>query len=375
MVTLLFCLYILEAKMTNLSKYFVVFLLCILAYGCSKKEVKHEIPPRPVQTAVSIQKDVPIYIDSFGNLSSPNNVDIKSQVTGKILEVHFNEGDLVKKGDLLFSIDTSEFKSNLDKATAAVAQDEADLKLKKDTLERNRKLVDQNLVSKQDFEKYETDVAAAVAKLNYDQASVELQKIELGYCSISSPIDGTTGKRQVDPGNIVSANTGPVLVNIKSIDPLYVDFTIVEKDLGRARSSMAEAKLTVKIITDDNNEFSGELSFLDNAVDYTTGTVSLRAIIPNPDKKLWAGQFVKVRLILGTENGAILVPYQAVQLGQKGPYLFAVTSENKADLRLLTIGSRQGDDIVVKEGIKTGEKVVTVGQMGLAPGVPVMEKK
>jgi multidrug efflux system membrane fusion protein len=361
----------------NLSFNFVLYLIVIVFLsiaGCSKKEVKHEIPPRPVETAVADQKDVPIYIDSFGSLTSINNVDIKSQVTGKILDAHFKEGDMVKKGDLLFSIDPSEFKANLDKAVAAVAQDTADLKMKRDTLERNRKLVEQNLVSKQDFEKYETDVTSAEAKLSLDQANVELEKINLEYCSIKSPIDGITGKRLVDPGNIVPANTGATLVNIKSIDPLYVDFTIIERDLERARSSMAESKLTVQIITDDGNKYSGSLEFLDNAVDNTTGTISLRATIPNPDKKLWSGQFVRVRLILGIEKNAVIVPYSAVQIGQKGYYLFAVTSDNKADLRFVKVGSRQEDDIVIKDGVKSGEKIVTVGQMGLAPGVSVMDK-
>lgn len=360
-------------RIIKIQSLFLISLLFLTS--CAKKQVKHEIPPRPVETAVSIQKDVPIYIDSFGNLNSFYDVNVQSQVTGKILDVHFKEGDIVKKGDMLFTIDPAEFKANFDKAIASVAQDEADLKMKKDTLERNRKLVEQNLVSKQDFEKYETDVESAEATLRFNQANVELQKINLEYCGIKSPIDGITGKRLVDPGNIVPENTGPVLVNIKSIDPLYVDFTIIERDLERARSSMAESKLTVQIITDDGNKYSGSLEFLNNAVDNTTGTISLRATIPNPDKKLWSGQFVRVKLILGTEKDAALVPYSAVQIGQKGYYLFAVTSDNKADLRIVKVGSRQDDDIVIEDGIKAGEKVVTVGQMGLSPGAPITEKK
>lgn len=352
--------------------YFLAGSLTIT--GCFKKPQQKQIPPRPIQSGVAVQKDVPIYIESFGNLTSPNNVDIKSQVTGKIQEVHFTEGDIVKKGDMLFTIDPSEYQANLNKAKAAVTQDLADLKLKKDTLARNKLLIEKNVISQQDFEKYETDVASAEAKLELDQAEVEFQKINLQYCSIAAPIDGITGKRQVDPGNIISANTGPTLVNIKSVDPLYIDFTIIEKDLDRARSSMTESKLTVDIVTEDNNKFSGQLSFLDNAVDDTTGTVSLRGIIPNSDKKLWPGQFVRVKLILGYEKDAILVPAPAVKLGQKGTYVFVVSADNKADLRIVQIGNRQDDYIVVKEGVKVGEKVVTMGQMGLAPGVPVIEQ-
>lgn len=353
-----------------------ITLCCLISLcGCGRKKQPMVIPPRPVETAVVIQKDVPMYIDSFGTLNSYFNVDIKSQVTGQIKEYHFNEGDTVKKDQLLFTIDQSEYQANLDKAKAAVEADKVDLKMKKDTLERNRKLVDQNLISKQDFEKYETDASSAEAKLELDQSQVQLETIYLEYCSIKSPIDGITGRRQVDPGNIVPENTGPVLVNVKSIDPLYVDFTIIERDLERARASMAESKLAVEITTDDGNKYSGQLEFLDNAVDDTTGTVSLRAVVPNPDKKLWSGQFVRVRLILGTEKGALLTPYSAVKIGQKGYYLFAVTPDSKADLRQIEIGSRQGDDIVIKSGVNVGEKVVTIGQMGLSNGVAVAEKK
>lgn len=359
-------------KFRNLIVLLSVFLLFA---GCQKKQPPREIPPRPVETAVIAQKDVPIYIESFGNLNSYYNVDIKSQVTGQIKDVHFNEGDVVKKDQLLFTIDPGEYQANLDKAKAAVVADKVDLKLKKDTLERNRKLVEQNLISKQDFETYETNVASGEAKLELDESEVKLQEIYLKYCSITSPIDGITGKRNVDPGNIVPENTGPVLVNVKSIDPLYVDFTIIERDLERARASMAESKLAVEVKTDNGNKYSGQLEFLDNAVDDTTGTVSLRAVVPNSDKKLWSGQFVRVRLILGTEKEALLAPYSAVQLGQSGYYLFAVTDDNKADLRQVEIGSRQENDIVIKSGVKAGEKVVIVGQMGLSKGVAVAEKK
>ena len=357
---------------TSLLIMALVFPLLALNSCAEKKPPAKEMPPRPVHTAIVIQKDVPIYIDSFGFLSSPSNIDIRSQVTGKIQEVHFNEGDAVKKGDLLFSIDPSEYQADLDKATAQLTLDEQDLKLKKDLVERNKRLVEQKLIAEQDFEKYQTDAAMAEARIKVDHAMIEKAKIDLDYCSIEAPADGITGKRQVDPGNIVTENSGPVLVNIKMMDPLYVDFTIIERDLARARSSMEASKLSVEIIA-DGKEYAGTLQFLDNAVDDTTGTVSLRAVVSNPDKKLWAGEFVKVRLILGTEKNALLVPYETIQIGRKGYYLFVVTPDNKADLRNAIQGSRQDNLIVVKEGVKSGEKVVTVGQMGLSPGATVID--
>lgn len=362
----------------NSVKYLKLAAILLVGFFAVKLLFYHKPEPRkpaakPVRAALSTTADVPVFIDSFGTLCPLNSVDIKSQVEGKIMSFHFTEGSEVKKGELLFSIDDSEYKAELAKQEAALANDQAQLKLQKDTLERNRSLVQKNLISQQDFEKFETDVDSKEASVKLDQANIELAKIKLQYCAIQSPIDGITGKRQVDPGNIVVANNGPVLVNIKSIDTLYMDFTVSESDLSKIRSAMAENKLRVElqIQGDPDNKFTGELQFMENAVDNTTGTVSLRALVDNKGRKLWAGQFVRTRLILGTIKDAVLVPYEAVQLGQKGYYLFVITPDNKADLRQVQTGSRFGDNIVVDNVVKAGEKIVTSGQMGLSPGVLV----
>lgn len=353
---------------------FLLVLFLVFASGCSKKKEAPKIPPRPVQTAVAVQKDVPFYVEGFGNLTPLANVDIKSQVTGKILRVHFTEGQKVAKGDRLFTIDPAEYQASLDKAKASLKMDEIDLKMKKDTLERNRQLVSKQLVSQQDFEKYETDVDAAEARVTLDQAELALAEINLDYCAITSPVNGIIGKVMVDPGNVVMANNGPTLANIKTIDTLYVDFTITDRQLAEIRKAMASGALKVEIqVPDDGQPYTGELKLIENSIDNTTGTIFLRAIVSNENNALWAGQFVYVRLILGTEKNATLIPYAAAQLGQKGTFAFVVTPDNKADLRVLETGSRQGDDIVVEEGVKAGEKVVTVGQMGLSQGVPVVE--
>lgn len=337
---------------------------------------KHEPPvPRPVQTAKAEQKDVPIYIESFGTLASPNNVNISPQVSGKVNEVYFKEGDRVKTGDMLFLIDPNPYKAELEKAKAQLTQDEADLKLKKDTLERNRKLITTNLISEQDFEKYNTDVSAAEARIKLDHAAIDIAQINLDYCYIKSPIEGITGKRLVDPGNVVSANSNTTLVNIKTIDMLYIDFTVPEKNLPAIREAMSSGELSVEIIVtgDDKKKYTGSLRFMDNAVDNSTGTISLRAVIDNSRHELWSGQFVRVSLILGTEKGATLVPYEAIELGQKGPYSFVVLPDQKVEMRAVNTGNRQGKDIVVKNGIKPGETVVTEGQLGLSPGAAVVD--
>ncbi|MBU0683501.1 MAG: efflux RND transporter periplasmic adaptor subunit [Candidatus Omnitrophica bacterium] len=334
---------------------------------------KEKISTRTVKISPVIKKNVPIYINSFGTLVSPEDVDIKSQVTGKIKEVCFEEGQNVLIGDQLFIIDPSEYEAHLHKAEATLLEDEAELKLKKDILLRNVGLLEKELISQQEFEKYETDVAVTAAKVEVDKAEIELAKINLRYCYIVSPINGVTGVRQVDPGNIVSANTGPVLVNVKQIDTLYMDFTIPEKELPRVRKTMAEGILEVVLTVtgDDTSSYTGKLDFLENSVDDRTGRVLLRAIVDNKDRALWPGQFAKVQLILGTIKNAVLAPYSAVQLGQKGSYLFVIDEQNKAELKLVTVGQKEEDYIVIEKGVKVGERAVTTGQMGLRPGVPV----
>jgi membrane fusion protein, multidrug efflux system len=356
---------------------FVLLIIPVISLvsGCSGKKPQKEMPPRPVNTGVAIQKDVPIYIESFGNMYSPNDVNIISQVTGQIKEAGFKDGDIVSRGDILFTIDPDPYKADVDKAEAALAQDTANLKLAKDTLDRNKKLFDKELISRQDLDSYETNVASLEAKTALDKANIELSRINLGYCFIHSPIDGLTGRRLVDPGNVVTENDGPTLVNIKTIDPLYTDFTVPEAELDRIREAMREGALKVELSVVGNNDYSysGELHFLDNAVDNSTGTVLLRSIVPNKDKALWAGQFVRVRLILYTQKDAILVPYEAVQLGRDGLYLFAVTPDNKAELRTAKAGNRENSHIIIEEGVRAGEKVVTAGHLGLSPGVAVID--
>lgn len=353
----------------------LLLLPALMAFsGCAKKKPAIQIPPRPVQVAKAFAKDVPVYLENFGNLVSPHNVDIVSQVAGKILEVRFEEGQEVAKGDLLFRIDPQEYQAALDRANAALDSARADLKLKTQTRERNRPLLARNLISQQDFDTLETDVESAQAQVALDQAAVRQAEIDLGYCSIVAPVEGMTGKRLVDPGNVVVANTGSVLVNIKSVDPLYLDFTLPEGDLPVVRKWMAEGSLLIGIIPtgDDSGPYPGELKLIDNAVDETTGTIALRASIPNPDRKLWPGQYATVRLVLTTDRGAVLVPAAAVQLGQKGMYLFVIKDDNTADLRdEIEVGLEEGDNLVITKGVKAGERVVTSGQLGLSPGAKV----
>lgn len=357
----------------------VLVVTLFIVKSCGRKPPEKKIPPKIVKAAKAGQQDADIFIEAFGNLYSPSDVNIKSQVTGEMKEVHFKDGDIVKKGDMLFTIDPSSYKATLDKAEAQLIQDLANLKLNKDTLERNRKLLAKELISQQNFEQYETNVTASEAMIKLDNANIDLAKINLAYCYIAAPTDGVCGKRQVDPGNIVTANNGPTLVNIKTVDPLYVDFTIPERNLDNVRDAMAKGQLKVIIAVERANEEAnsreGTLHFVDNSVDNTTGTILLRASVPNADTRLWSGQFVNVKLVLRVEKDAVLIPYEAVQVGQDQgvlyDYVFVVTPGNTAEIRKITSGSKVDDHIIVEKGVKAGEYVVTAGQMGLRPGAAV----
>jgi len=344
--------------------------------GCFAKKPAQQAFPRPVEAGMAFAKDAPVYLESFGSLYSLNDVDIKAQVTGQIKEINFTEGADVKKGDLLITIDPVSYQAQLDKARAALNQALADLKLKKVTFERNKILFEKQLISKQDNDKYCADFSSAEAQVRMDKAGVDIAQINFDYCFIRSPVDGLAGKQLVNIGNIITANDGPVLVNVKTIDQLYIDFTVTEVDLSKVREAMGKGTLKVEIASNDSPDkfYTGELMMLDNTVDNTTGTFLLRAIVSNKNRQLWAGQFVTVRLILNIEKNAVQVPYEAVQMGQDGSYIFVITADNKADLRLVKTGNRQeGNNIVVSEGIKPGEKVVTAGQLGLSPGALVMD--
>lgn len=352
----------------------IVLILFSMVKGCIFKPRQALHPPRPVQTVLVVQKDVPIYVESFGTLSATQDVNIQAQITGKIKDVHFRDGDNVSIGDLLYTIDPSEYKAQAEKAQASLAQSMADLKLKMDILERNKRLVDRDLISKQDFESLQTDLVSSQAAVDLNRAELDLAKISLSYCYITSPLDGVAAKGELDPGNIVVADNGPVLVNIKAINPLNVDFTLSERELSRVRDAMSKGSLKVEINPEgDKDSYEGRLIFIDNAVDNMTGTIFMRASVDNSERMLWSGQFVTVRLILSTQEDAVLAPYAAVKIGQKGHYLFIFTDENKADLRNIKIGLKQGDYVIVEDGVKPNEKAITSGILGLYPGAAVAE--
>ena len=332
-------------------------------------------PPRPVAVAKVVQKDVPRYLDSIGTCTALETVQIQSQVSGQIIARNFQDGADVKKGDPLFTIDPRPFQAALDQAKGQLGQAQSQLVLDQITLKRQQELRARGVNSPQDLDIAQGTVNSDEAKVKSAEAAVAAAQVNLDYCNIRSPIDGRAGLRNVDVGNVVTGGTGgPVLLTIQQLDPIYTDFTVAEPDLPQVRPYLNGPKL--KVLTDTPDDSSrpseGELYFIDNAVQPGAGTVKARAITSNPDRKFWPEEFVRVRLILDTIKSATLVPAQAVQISQDGPYVFVVKPDNTVDIRHVKPGQPQeGDTVVIESGVHADETVVVTGQLALAPGVKV----
>ena len=342
--------------------------------GCHKKAApSQQRPPTPVQAAKVQVADVPVYVQSFGRLKALNDVDVVAQVSGKVIDAPFNEGMTVKQGDVLFRIESDTYQAQADQAKARLAGDKADLAQKKATLKRNVVLKDQSLLSQDDFDKLGTDVDAAQAALDADTASLEQALINLNYCTVTSPVSGVTGKRLVDPGNVVAAGSQK-LVNVQTMDPLYLDFSISEAYLADIKKAMAAGPVKVLVILKENagdaGIFHGLLKMIDNTIDTQSGTIALRAVVENPDGVLWPGQFVYAYPVLHELSQAVVAPLSAITQGKDGPYAFVI-KDGKAALAPVTKGPVVGDAIVVTSGLKKDDVVVTQGQMGLWPGASV----
>src|SRR5207248_592844 len=354
--------------------YFIPLLLWQLtASGCNRANPQAagpQMPPPPLVTVAKAQKqDVPLYLDEIGKSGGSESVTVTPQVGGRITERHFQDGADLTKGALLFVIDPRPYQAQLDSARASLAQAKAALALAKAQFARDEELVGSKAISKQDYDTKKNTVDVDLAQVESAEAVLETAKLNLEYCYIHSPIEGRAGARLVDVGNVVQANTTGLLL-IQRLDPIYADFTITERDLPNVQKEMTRGTLKtfVRLPSDPEEHVrGGKLTFLDNTVQNGTGTVFLRATISNPDHHFWPGQFVNVRLVLATQKGAVLIPNQATQISQNGPFVYVVKPDNTADLRLVTLGQQQGHNIVVSQGVAPGENVIVAGQMAVAP--------
>jgi multidrug efflux system membrane fusion protein len=343
--------------------------------GCEKAAAPEmQRPPAAVALSAAIASDVPVYLDGVGKITAREMVSIQPQVSGRITAIHFTDGADLRKGDALFTIDPRPYQAQLDAAAGNLAQVEAARAFARIQLERGQQLIESLSISQQEYDTRKNSLDVAEAQVQQGRAAVENATLNLQYCSVASPIDGRAGRRLVDIGNVVTANSGSLLV-IQRLDPINADFTVTENDLTAVQQSMRRGALDVEVrLPDDlDTPLTGALSFLDNAIQDGTGNVTLRATIPNGEHRLWPGRFVKVRLVLSTLPGAVLVPAAAPQMSARGEFVYVVAPDATAELRLVKTGQRQGDYVVIGQGLKAGERVVVNGQLGVTPGGKVRE--
>jgi membrane fusion protein, multidrug efflux system len=349
----------------------------ILIAGCSKKAPTAPAPGSqavPVLTAAVEQKNVPIEISGFGIVENYATVSLKTQVTGILNEVNFTEGQMVKKGDLLLQIDPRPFEAALKLAKANLDKDTVQLKNADKEANRQKELLAKGFASQNEYDNATTAAEALRAAVEADNAAVENAKLQLEYCTIYSPIDGIIGKLSVNKGNLVKLNDITV-ATIRQIVPIYVSFAFRQEYLPQIREYMSKGNLevTAKGTTENSQEEKGVLSFVDNSVDLSTGTIFMRATFANEKQTLWPGQYVKLSAILTSDPNAIVIPSAAVQTSQTGQYVYVVKSDNTVEMRNITVKHIINNDSVV-DGLNADETVVTDGQLRLVPGAKVQIK-
>lgn len=328
----------------------------------------------PVSVGEAVQKAVPLQLRAIGNVQAYSTVSIKSQVEGTLARVYFKEGQDVKKGDPIFLIDPRSYEAALRQAEANLARDTAQAANARIDERRFADLYKEGGVSQQQYDQARTNADALEATVQADKSAVEHAKLQLGYASIRSPINGRTGNLLVHEGNLVKANDADhPLVVINQVRPIYVSFSVPEQELPEIRRYMASGSLQVEAITlgGEGRRLQGDLTFVDNAVDRTTGTVELKAKFANVDNAIWPGQFVDVVLTLTTESNALVVPSQAIQTGQQGPYVFVVKPDLTVESRPVVVHRTLERETVIEKGLASGERVVTDGQVRLVPGAKV----
>lgn len=362
-------------------------LVWLLAAGCTKQQAASPAAPPaiPVRVAKVREKNFPVQVRAIGNVESYSTVSIKAQVSGEIIRVHFREGQDVRTGDPLFSIDPRPFEVARRQAEAALARDTALAENARLQFRRSAQLIQEGVISSQQNDQARTEAEAADAAVRVDQAAVERAKLDLQYTEIRSPIDGRTGSLMVHQGNLVKANENPALVVILQLNPIYVNFALPEQHLRDVRRFMAAGTLRVQAeLPEVRGALSsgstaplpepGSLSFLDNSVDSTTGTIRMKAVFANEQRRLWPGEFVHVVLTLSMQPKTIVVPTTALQSGQSGPYVFVVREDNTVESRPVVTGRAMEGDTSIEKGLRPGETVVTDGQLRLIPGTKVQVK-
>jgi multidrug efflux system membrane fusion protein len=357
-------------------KLFVIVLSLILISACSNGKAKQAAQRVvPVKIGDVMQQSIPVQIKAIGNVEAYNTVSVKALVGGEIIGVHFKEGQDVRQGEVLFQIDPRPYEAALRQAEAQLARDAAQAKNADEQAKRYEILVQKDYVSKDQYDQLRSTADALAAAVKADRANAENGRLQLAYCTIKSPIDGRVGSVLLNRGNVVKAND-LTMVTINKVAPIYVTFSLPEQNLADIKKYMAAGALQVEAIIpgDEKRPARGKLSFINNAVDMTTGTIQLKGTFENKDNRLWPGQFVNVILTLTTQRNAVVMPAAALQTGQQGQYVFVVKPDFTVESRPVTVARSFDDLAVVAQGVMPGEKVVTDGQLNLITGIHVEMK-
>jgi multidrug efflux system membrane fusion protein len=333
-------------------------------------------PPVPVTAATVQQKAVPLDVQAIGTVIAASTVAVRAQITGELMSVGFKEGDEVKQGQVLFTLDKRPFEAALAQADAQLQKDTAQTANAKAQAARYQDLLQRGISTREQVDQMNTQLAALEATLASDRANIQSAKVQLDYATIEAPISGRTGLLQVHKGNLVRANDTTPIVSINRITPVYVSFAIPESLLPQFKHFMAAGTIRIeaKAPNDPGNPSLGKIDFIDIAVDATTGTIKVKGTFPNEDRRLWPGQFVNVTVTLTTDANAIVVPSGAVQSSQQGTYVYVVKADKTVELRPVSITRVHGDESIIGKGLTQGETVVTDGHLRLIPGSRVSIK-
>jgi multidrug efflux system membrane fusion protein len=335
------------------------------------------IPPKRPAVAVTVgtvvQKTAPVQLTAIGNVEAVSTIQVKSQIGGVLQKAHFKEGQDVAKGALLFTIDPRPYEAQVKQAEANLAKDKAQMENARKDASRYEELVKKGYVAREQYEQYSTNATALAATVAADQALLDNARLQLKYCYIYSPISGRTGSLIANEGNLIKANADTAMVTINQIQPIYVTFSVPEQYLSEIKEYMAAGELKVEayISKEDRVPEQGLLTFIDNAVDLSTGTIKLKATFPNSHRRLWPGQFVSAVLTLTSRPNALMVPTAAVQTGQDGQFVFVVKNDSTVESRPVNAGMAVNDETVIEKGLRAGETVVTDGQLQLVPGAKI----
>lgn len=365
-----------------IQKALLALILCsaltlpLSACGKDEKPGKKgnaERPPAPVTVALVTEKQIPVEMEGSGHVEAGHSVEVRPRISGQLLAVHFREGQDVRKGDLLFTVDPAPFKAKLDQARADLERDKAKRDLAARQVKRYKDISDKGYLSIEEYERLQNEVAVLDATIKADKAAVETARLNLSYCTIRAEIGGVAGETSVDPGNQVAPSDSTALTSIRQLSRLDVTFSVPEQFVNDIRSAMAKGRVSVRARGDgvSSPAATGVLTFIDNRIDSATGTVTLKARFDNNEKILWPGQFVRVVMGLPFSEQGPVIPSQAIQTGQKGLYVYVVDGKNTVSMRTVRPGRAVNGETLILEGLEPGETVVVQGQLKLSEGAAV----